>query len=153
MSGGLVYTVPLDALSVTNDSDQDIVIIGANSGTTLEILELRVTSAHTTAEPVRLRLIRRTSAGTGGSSITPNAINEGNTAAANFTASSLVTTPGTGGAVLHGWQWNQQSELLFLPVPETIVTVSASQYLALHLQTAMGGTRTWSGSVTVRQSR
>ena len=58
---------------------------------------------------------------------------------------TLVTTPGTIGDIIKGWQWSQQGELLYLPTPEMREVLSVSSFLCLHLQTAVGGTRTWSG--------
>lgn len=142
-----LYTAPLDAISVTNDGDQDIFQLASPASTRVVLHAFSLTSAHTTDERVRLRLIQRTAAGTGGSAVTVLAADRDNGVSFGGTLNSLVTTPGTGSNILAGWQWSQQGELLFLPTPETRPTISASSFLCLNLQTAMGGTRTWSGYV------
>ena len=148
---GRLYTIPLDAISVTTDADQDIWEAVCNSTYRAIIHAFSLTSSHTTDERARLRLVRRSTTGTGGSALTEVAMDGGNARAAGTSFTSLVTTPGTIGDILHGWQWSQQNELLYLPTPEFRPVVSESARLALNLQTALGGTRTWSGYVVFEE--
>jgi hypothetical protein len=142
---GRVYTVPLDAISVTNDADQDLWCISTASTKQAVLHGFSLTSAYTTDERARLRLIRRTAVGSGGSAATVLAVDQGNSIAAASTVRTLDTTPGTGTNILNGWTWSQQGELLYLPTPEMRDVISVSSFLCLNLQTALGGTRTWSG--------
>ncbi len=144
---GRIYTVPLDAISVTTDADQDIWEIATASTKQAILHGFSLTSSYTTDERVRLRLIRRTASGSGGSAATILAADQGNAIAAATTVETLNTTPGTGTNILNGWQWSQQGELLYLPTPEMRDVLSVSSFLCLNLQTAVGGTRTWSGWV------
>lgn len=144
---GRIYTLPLDAISVTNDADQDIWELANTSAKQVILHGFSLTSAYTTDERVRLRLIRRTATGSGGSAGTVLAVDQGNAIASVVTADVLQTTPGTGTNILNGWTWSQQGELLYLPTPEMRDVISVSSFLALNLQTALGGTRTWSGWV------
>lgn len=143
----LVYYAPLDAISVTNDADQDIFEIVAAATKRVVLHGFSLTSSYTTDERVRLRLLQRTTTGSGGSGLTEVACDDGNDTAATAAVSTLVTTPGTIGDILGGWQWSQQGELLFLPTPEMRPVVAKSSRIALNLSTALGGTRTWSGWV------
>lgn len=143
-----LYFVPLDAISVTTDADQDIWELTAGSGKIVVLHAFSLTSAQTTDERVRLRLMRRTAAGTGGSALTEVPLDAGNAVGATAAVVALATTPGTAGDILKGWQWSQQGELLYLPTPEMRPIVAASGRIALNLQSAVGGTRTWSGYVT-----
>ena len=142
-----IYFAPLDALSVTNDADQDIFELGTSSGKQAILHGFSLTSSYTTDERARLRLIRRTATGSGGSAVTEVGGDQGNGVSNTVTALTLQTTPGTGSTILKGWQWSQQGELLYLPTPEMRPVMSVSSFLALNLQTALGGTRTWSGWV------
>lgn len=142
---GRIYTVPLDAISVTNDADQDIFEIASNSAKQVILHGFSLTSAYTTDERARLRLIRRTASGSGGGTGTSQAADQGNAIAATATVETLNTTPGTGANILCGFQWSQQGELLYLPTPELRDVISVSSFLCLNLQIALGGTRTWSG--------
>ena len=146
-----IYTAPFDAISVTNDADQDIFMLTAGSGKISILHSFSLTSTYTTDERVRLRLMRRSTASTGGSTATVVPTDAGNGVAAASAVATLATAPGTGGSILHAWQWSQQGELLFLPPPELRIVVSASGILVLNLQSATGGTRTWSGYVTIEE--
>lgn len=145
--GGRIYSVPLDAISVTTDADQDIFGIGSNSAKQVILHGFSLSSSYTTDERARLRLIRRTAVGSGGSAATSIAADQGNAIAATATVRTLDTTPGTGASILNGWQWSQQGELLYLPTPELRDVISVSSFLCLNLQVALVGTRTWSGWV------
>lgn len=147
MATGRVYTVPFDNLSVTNDSDQDIfeIVNGSTSAVILTGFELY--SATTSDERVRLRLLRRSTTGSGGTGATEVPLDGGNTVTAAAAVSQLVTTPGTAGAILHAWYWSQLSPLIYLPTPEEQVIVSPSGRLCLNLETAVASTRNWSGFV------
>ncbi len=144
---GRLYTIPLDALTVTNDADQDIGELVNASGVICYLHGFSLSSATTSDERVRLRLVRRSTTGSGGSASTEVPVEDGNTMAAQAALSTLVTTPGTIGDILAGWQWSQQGELLYLPTPELRPSISSGARLCLNLSTAVASSRTWSGWV------
>lgn len=144
---GRIYQIPLDALTVTNDADQDIFELVAPSTGAVRLHGFSLTSSTTTDERVRLRLVRRSTTGSGGSAATEVPTDDTDTTTIGAALSTLVTTPGTIGDILCGWQWSQQGELLYLPTPELRPSVSASGRLCLNLSTAVGSSRTWSGWV------
>ena len=147
-----VYFAPFVAQSVTNDSDQDVWLITSASTKKVILHGFSLTSSYTTDERAALKLIRRSTAGSGGgTAITIEPTDSDNSIAATSTVTPLVTTPGTAGDVLAAWQWSQQGELLFLPTPEIRPVMPVSSYLALHLTTALGGTRTWSGWIAFEE--
>lgn len=145
---GRLYTVPLDNISVTNDADQDIWELSNSSAKQVILHGFSLTSAYTTDERARLRLVRRTTSGSGGGSGTVLAVDQGNAIASAVTVETLNTTPGSTSNILKAWQWSQQGELLYLPTPDMRPVLSVSSFLCLNLQVALGGTRTWSGWVT-----
>lgn len=144
---GRLYTCPIDSVSVTA-ATQDIWELTAPATKILVLHAFSLTSSYQTDERARLTLLRRSTAGSGGSAATEVALDPGNAVAATGALVTLATTPGTAGAILHGWRWSQQGELLYLPTPEMRPVVEASGRLALYLGAALGGTRTWSGYVT-----
>lgn len=144
---GRIYTAPLDAITVTTDADQDVWGLASNSSKQVILHGFSLTASYTTDERIRLRLIRRTAVGTGGGAITSAAVDQGNAIAAGATLRALDTTPGAGATILNGWQWGQQGELLYLPTPELRDVISVSSFICLNVQSATGGTRTWSGWV------
>ena len=143
--GKIVYT-PFDGISVTNSADQDIFLLTAPSTHKLELHAFELTSPKTAAEAVKLVLMRRSTAGTGGVGST-EVLREEDDAAITGTCTQLVTTPGTDGAVIQGWQWEQLGPLTMLYTPEMRIVVQPSGFLALHLSTVLGATTLWSGYV------
>lgn len=141
-----MYSVPLENLSVTNDSDQDIFELIAPSDAVVRLHHFELYSAVTTDERVRLRLARRSTTGSGGSAATEVALDGVSEASGGGVAvSTLVTTPGTVGDVLLAWYWSQLSPFVYLPTPECRIVVPPSGRLALNLLTAVASTRNWSG--------
>lgn len=144
---GRLYVIPIDSITVTNDADQDIWELVNASGVVCYLHGFSLSASTTTDERVRLRLVRRSTTGSGGSAATEVPLEDGNTMTAQAALSTLVTTPGTIGDILKGWQWSQQGELLYLPTPEMRPSISSGARLALNLQTAVASSRTWSGWV------
>lgn len=142
-----VYTVPFVGLSVTNDSDQDIFELVNGTGVAAVVHGFELNSSLTSDERVSLRLVRRSTTGSGGTGATEVPLEVGDSTPA-VAISTLVTTPGTIGAILQGWQWSQLAPLIYIPPPESRPKLPPSGRLCLNLQTAVAATRTWSGSVT-----
>lgn len=145
-----VYLVPFDNLSVTNDSDQDVWEITAPSDAAVELHHFELYSAVTTDERVRLRLLRRSSNGSGGTGATEVPAT-GTAASVGTAVVQLATTPGSAGAVLLSWYWSQLSPLVYLPTPETRIVIPPGGILGLNLETAVASTRNWSGFVVFRE--
>lgn len=144
---GRVYSVPMVNLSLTNDADQDIWELVNGSTSAVILLSFKLSAATTSDERLSIRLVRRSTTGSGGSAATEVALDGGNTVAASAAVSTLVTTPGTIGAILMGDYWSQLSPYIYLPTPEEQIIVPPSGRLCLNLQTAVASTRNISGSV------
>lgn len=142
-----VFTAPLDAISVTTDADQDIIEMVGAAGYPFLLLAIQLSSSLVTEERVRLRLVRRTTTGSGGTGLT-EIKNDGGSAAPQTAVSTLVTTPGTIGDIGPCFQWSQLGELIIRPTPKEIFEIASGGRLCLNLQSAVGSTRTWSGWVT-----
>lgn len=143
-----IYTIPFDNLSVTNDSDQDIFEMVGAAGYPFQLIAFEIYSSLTTDERVRLRLVRRSTTGSGGTGATEVRMDGGNTVAAQTAVSTLVTTPGTIGDIIHAWYWSQLAPLIYRPTPLEIVEAPSAGRLCLNLATAVASTRAWSGFVT-----
>lgn len=108
-ANGILYLVEFDNVSITN-APQDIAQIIAAAGVPVLIHSWKLTFAPTitsgVAQDVRaqMRHLIRSTAGSGGSAITPRAVNQRNTLAAQGTYNRTVTTPGTAGNVLSSEQ-------------------------------------------------
>src|SRR5687767_9405765 len=142
-----VFTAPLDAISVTTDADQDIIEMVGASGYPFALLAIELYSSLTTDERVRLRLVRRSTTGSGGSALT-EIKQDGGGAAPQTAVSTLVTTPGTIGDIGPCFYWSTLGPFIYRPTPAEIIEVVSGGRLCLNLQSAVGSTRTWSGFVT-----
>jgi len=145
-----VFYAPLENLSVTNDADQDIWQLTAGANDKLELLGFELYSAAIAAEALRMRLIRRTTTGTG-TAEPENEADEGMTTAATAACVSLVTTPGTAGEVLQAYQWEQLGPLIYAPTPEQYIKVQEGGRIALNLLTALNATTVMDGWVCWRE--
>jgi|SRR5882724_161765 len=143
-----IYTQPFDNLTVTNDSDQDIFELFGTAGYPFKLIAFELYSALTTDERVRLRLIRRTATGSGGSAATEVPLDAGNSSTIRTACTTLQTTPGSAGAILHAWYWSQLSALIYRPTPEEQIEVASAVGIGLNLATAVASSRNWSGFCT-----
>lgn len=143
--GRIVYA-PFDGISVTTDADQDIFEILAASTAKIILHEFQLTSAAETAEALNLTLRRATGAGSGGSGVT-EVLRDEDASAITGSMTTLNTTPGTAGAVLENYQWEQLGPLHRLWTPETRPIINMSGRIALNLATALGSATAMSGFV------
>lgn len=142
-ANGLSYYVNFDNQSVTNAA-QDIIQIEAAAAVSVLIHSFKLTFVPTITsgapQDVRaqLRQIVRSTAGSGGTGITPRAVNPRMTVAAAGTYTQLRTTPGTAGNV---WSAEQPSivfpyERIFTPAQR--ILVPAGTRWALNLEAGLG---------------
>jgi len=149
----LGYTVPIENLDLTN-AVQDVLVL--NPARSIMVTELRLWSNVTTDVFARLSWLKRSTAGSGGgSAITPNALDDLNTRAAGFTATPMVTTPGTPVANSNRkpvlWNMRYPLELVYVPGAQPKIT-DALEFLALALLAAdLTSTRKVSGWVDVQE--
>lgn len=141
-----LYTVPFNALAVTTSADQNIWQI-TSATKPIRIHHFELYSATTSDERVKLKLMRYSSAGSGGAGSLEVLLDPGS-AAKSAVVTELVTTPGTDGDVLLAWYWSQLSPLVYLPTPECRPVIPVGGWVGLHLGTAVGAERAWSGFLT-----
>jgi hypothetical protein len=140
------FSAPLDAISVTTDADQDLIEMVGASGYPFALLSIELNSSLTTDERLRLRLVRRSTTGSGGTALTEVKLDAGS-GTPQTAVSTLVTTPGTIGDIIEAYYWSQLGPFIYRPTPEEIVEIASAGRLALNLQSAVGSTRTISGTV------
>jgi hypothetical protein len=143
-ANGLMYTSQFENVTVTN-AVQDIWEIVAAAGVSVLLHQVKVTFVPTITSGVaqdvrvRLQLVERSTAGTGGSAVTPAGVNPRNTvAAASTTTRTVVTTQGTIGDL----RWADQVsvivpfELVF--TADARIPIQGGGRLALFLVAAPG---------------
>jgi hypothetical protein len=143
---GLLYSAAFENVSIT-DAAQDIVFLATSSSVPCVVHAIRVTAAVTSDVRARIQIIRRTTAGSAGTGITPIALFNRNSVAAATTATYGRTTPGTAGNVVHAEQWSLLVPFDWTPTPEMRPHVSVSGFIGMHLAAGSGATRTMSGSI------
>lgn len=147
---GLLYKAAFENISMT-DAAQDICFLQTTANVPIVVHEIVVTSAVTTDVRARLQVCRRSTAGSGGTGITVNAVDERNTRSAVTTATYLRTTVGTVGAILEAEQWSMLVPYQRLWTPECRIRVAHSGFLGLNLVAGTGGTRVISGHVVFEE--
>jgi len=143
-AGGLMYTASFSNVNVTN-AVQNIWEILAGSTTSVLIHSIRLTFTPTivsgVAQDVRAQLNIQTitSAGSGGATVTPAALNKRNTlAAVSSFQRTVVTTQGALGAIL-----DSENVSIIVPferiyTPDQRIPISAGNRLAVNLSAGLG---------------
>ena len=142
----LLYSAGFENITLT-DAAQDILTLATTASVPIRIHQVRISAGVTTDIRARMQILRRTTAGSGGTGITPTAKNSLNARAATTTVTSIRTTPGTAGAVLHPEQWSLLVPFDFTPTPEQRPGVSVGGFLGVHLVAGTGASRVISGWV------
>ena len=142
-ANGLLYKVTADNFSITNAA-QDVIEILAAAGVPILIHAIKLTIVPTitsgVAQDVRaqLRTLVRSTAGTGGTAITPRATNQRNTVAAAGTYTRTATTPGTAGNVLGSEQVSIIVPYERIFTPDQRILIPGGVRWALNLENALG---------------
>ena len=144
---GLMYTAQFSNVSVTN-AVQDIWQVTAAVTASVLIHSWRVTVVPTitsgVAQDVRinLQILNRSTAGSGGTTVTPVAVNKRNSVSAVSTWNrTVVTTQGTAGNIISGEQVSiiVPYERIYTPDQRVVLPAAASgSYISLFLTTAPG---------------
>jgi hypothetical protein len=147
---GLLYKAAFENQSLT-DAAQDILFLQTTANVPIVIHEIVLSSAVTTDVRARLLICRRSTAGSGGTGLTVNAVDERNTRAAVTTVTQLRTTVGTIGAVLEAEQWSMLVSWPRLYTPETRIRMAHSGFLGINLVAGTGAARNISGHVVFEE--
>lgn len=144
---GLMYTAQFSNVSVTN-AVQDIWQVTAAVTASVLIHSWRVTVVPTitsgVAQDVRinLQILNRSTAGSGGTTVTPVAVNKRNSTSAVSTWNrTVVTSQGTAGNIISGDQVSiiVPYERIYTPDQRVVLPAAASgSYISLFLTTAPG---------------
>ena len=155
-ANGVMYKVSFDAVSITN-AQQDIIQIIAASAVPVLIHAWKLTFVPTitsgVAQDVRgqFRQVVESTAGSGGTAITPRATNQRNTLAAAGTYTRTVTTPGTAGNVLGSEQVSIIVPYERVLTPDQRILVPAGTRWALQLEAGLGAAYTASFEMDVEE--
>jgi len=143
---GLMYEAPWESITMT-DAAQDIVEMVASADTPFILHRIEVTSDNITDVRARLRLVERTSTGSGGTALTEVPLQRRNTLAPDTAVSRMVTTPGSLGDIHGAFRWSLLVPYIHQPTPEVMLQVPAGERIALNLVAGAGQSETVSGTV------
>ncbi len=155
-ANGLMYTIEFQQISVTNAA-QNLVEMIAAAGVSFLVHSIRLEFVPTitsgVAQDVRAQLAIQTitTTGTGGSAVTPRAVNRRNTLAAVTTVNQLVTTPGTLGVVMSAHAPSVIVPFERIYTPDQRIPVSGGARLAVNLGAGLGGTVVMSGEIYIEE--
>ena len=145
---GRMYSAVMDAVSITAANvPQDLFELLAASNVAVLIHEIRISQKTLTAsELLQIKLHRGTSTGSGGGTVTPKALQEGDPAAdstveRNNTTQSVETSP----LVID--HWNVVNPWIWLPTPESRILVPGGGLFIVELETDPSATFTVSGTI------
>ncbi len=148
---GLFYRARIDAVSITNTpTTSDILecLTGGTNPITIHRIVLNCKSV-TTSEFYNIQVLKRSTAGTGGSAGTLVPKADINTrASAMSTILGRVTTVGTASTIYGGWDWN-----LVIPFDEVHgksameIEIPAATRWSIFLNGTLAGTRVFDGYV------
>lgn len=136
---GLGYSVSFENVSPTA-AVQDI-WEGLTGGTTaITLNRIQMSWQRTTQETLRYGLLLRSTAGSGGTTVTARPLQGKNTTASGVTWNRTVTTPGTAGNFFDAWSWNIVVPFdLVLGKAELEIEIPAGTRFAFALLGAPGG--------------
>jgi hypothetical protein len=151
-ANGLMYTTTFDNISVTNAA-QDIweFVAGATVGVLIHSFRISVVPTITSGVPqdvrAQIRMAVRSTTGSGGTAVTPRAVNPRNSVAAATTTTRTVTTPGTIGNV-----WDADQFSIVLPyeriyTPAQRIFVPAATRFVINLEAGLGAAYSTSSTV------
>jgi hypothetical protein len=130
---GQGYTITADNITVPNTpSSFDVIQIATAATVPIFVYRIVATANAVAAAIQRVVLIRRSTASTGGTAVTPKPTNGGSAAASSTASYNLVTTTGTAGDQLDSQQWNEFAPYEFNQKPQGIL-VPAASWLSLFL--------------------
>lgn len=135
---GLTYTANVAHQTLTNAA-QDLLEGLTSADTPITIHRVELSFATINQANTYFAILIRSTAGSGGSAVTPRATQRRNTLAADTAFNRQVTTPGTAGDVLGHWDWNVVAPFDQLyGKPDLEIEIPAATRFALALLSAVG---------------
>jgi len=134
---GLLYTATMPSTS-SGTAAVDILVLGTSAAVPILIHEWRMNSAATVDTRLQLQILRRSTAPTGGSTLTPRPLNSRNTVAAATTVTYLDTTPGTAGNQIENELWSVLVPFSRIYTPDERTYVPVSSWICLFFAAAPG---------------
>lgn len=151
-----LYTAVFNAVAVTAQQDLFEIVSASDAITIIHAIELSQSTEIGDAMEEGLNiLVKRgaTVSGSGGSTVTPTALEAAVAAAYGGTVASNNTTKANTGTIstLRADNWNVRMPYLWLPTPEMRIVVGPSVRLTVELATTPADSITMSGTITFEE--
>lgn len=147
-----MYSVVFEEVAVTAVQDFFELVAAADSVVVLHSVAITQSSDAGDSSDEQLSIIFHLGSTSGSGGLTPTAqpLMLGD-AAFGGTPETNNTTQSTEGTILHGEAFNIRNGFLYLPTPETRITISPSDRLIIELQTAPADSLTMSGTAVIEE--
>jgi hypothetical protein len=148
---GLTYTANVAHVALGN-ATQDLFELLTATGNPITIHRIECSIATINQASTYFQLLTRSSAGSGGTGVTPAPTQRLNTRAAATVFNRTVTTPGGAGVVLNTWEWNVVAPFdSLLGKPDLEIEIPAATRIGFFLGAAVGTPNaSWSISFSER---
>lgn len=146
---GRMYTAVFRSVSVS--AIQDLFELVAAAGVPIVVHEILLTCRGGNDERLNIMIHRASTSGSGGSTVTPRALNPAISAAANTTVEANNTTQGTDGNIVDSFEWDLRMPGQRLYTPATQIGVPGGGRLCISLETAPAAARTMTGMVSFEE--
>lgn len=144
---GLTYTANVAHQTLTNAA-QDLLEGLTSADTPITIHRIELSFATINQANTYFALVTRSTAGSGGSAVTPVATQRRNTLGADTAFNRQVTTPGTLGVSMNTWDWNVVAPFdTVFGKPDLEIEIPAATRFSLALLAAVG-TLAFSATIT-----
>lgn len=135
---GLTYVASFQNVSLSNAA-QDLLEGLTSADTPITIHRIEASFATINQANTYFQLLTRSTAGSGGTGVTPVASQRRNTISADTVFNRTVTTPGTLGVVINGWHWNVVAPFdLLLGKSDLEIEIPAATRFSFGLMAAVG---------------
>lgn len=155
MTIGRVYTALFTATGITVQQDLFAIVSPSDAVTELMEIHLSQVSEIGDAQEEMLAITVKsgmTTAGSGGTTVTPNPLSLGDVAYGGTVRANDTTKASGGTAVSHKtWNWNIRVPLDIIDQPEACKPISPSARLTIELATTPADTMTMSGYVVFKE--
>lgn len=133
-----IYYAPIVTNTITTAGNCDLFQLLTTTTNKSRLLGWEINSSSVVAQALELRLMRRSTAGTGGTALTEVPLDPDNTVTASVAGMSNIVTAnlGSAGSVLKHHGWEQIGPYGFIYTPEMAPIITLSTALCLNLITA-----------------
>lgn len=145
---GIMYSATFEGVAVTAAQDLFELLSAAAAATIIHQVTISQSSdaGDAQAEMLPILIHRGTATGTGGTTVTPSPLNEGDPAFSGVVEANN-TTQSAEGTFIHAEGWNVQIGFFYLPTPKGQFMIPPNGFFIVELQTNPADSLTVEGTI------